>query len=165
MSTCTVCHEAELVETVEAAYLYKESGLDNVVLLDQPVRRCPKCGAHALAIRAMAKLHRAIAVSVITQPDKLTGPEIRFLRKHLGWSGTHFAEVIGVGRSVVSNWENDNESIGAANDRLLRMLVALGDQVQDYAAEDLKKLTDAKAKPKPIRLRQSNRSWAVEASA
>ena len=163
MTTCTVCHEAELVEKRET-YLYKECGLDNVVLLDQPVRRCPNCGAHELSLRALSRLHREIAISIINRPSKLTGQEVRFLRKHLGYSGIDFAQVIGVARSHLSRWENDAEPIGPANDRLLRLLVAQGDKVDDYAAEDLKKLTDEKAVPKPIKFRQIAKSWTLEAT-
>ncbi len=45
------------------------------------------------------------------------------------------------------------------------MLVAKGDRVDDYTAEDLRKITDGKAKAKPLRLRHANKTWTAEAAA
>jgi len=85
------------------------------------------------------QLHRAIALAVARKPARLTGPEVRFLRKVLGWSGVDFARHIGVSPEIVSKWENDREAIGAANDRLLRLLVANSEPVSHYPVEELEK--------------------------
>ena len=39
----------------------------------------------------VAELHRAIAIAVSQKTARLSGEEVRFLRKFLGWSGADFA--------------------------------------------------------------------------
>jgi hypothetical protein len=46
---------------------------------------------------------------VIHKPARLSGSEVRYLRKYLGWSGADFAGHVGVDPSTVSNWETDKE--------------------------------------------------------
>ena len=155
---CRTCGEAELESKVET-YRYSESGLPNVALVGVEVRRCSACGHHELVLPRVAELHRAIAHALILKRARLSGTEIRFLRKHLGWSGVDFAKHIGVDPSTVSAWENDKDLIGATSDRLLRMMVAHGTPVAEYSLDELTKIDDARRPPAEVRFSPKARGW------
>jgi putative zinc finger/helix-turn-helix YgiT family protein len=141
-------------------YDYSSSGLP-VTLVGVEVRSCPSCGEKSAAIPNIEGLHRAIAIAVAHKPARLTGGEVRYLRKYLGWSGADFAKNIGVSAEIVSRWENDREQIGAANDRLLRLLVANAEPVSHYPVEDLAQIAD-EAKPVLVRAKVSRGEWGAE---
>ena len=121
------------------------------VRLNTFVTRCSKCGAFEIAILNLEGLHQAIARTLITKQARLTGEEVRFLRKVLGWSGADFAEHMGTSAETVSRWENDTIPIGPQADRLLRLMVMSRGPVSDYRKLDLLK-TVARAKPAAVRM-------------
>lgn len=101
-------------------YSYKESGLNNVVLLGVLVYNC-QCGEIAVQIPAMSFLHRLIAFELLKKPTLLSGEEVRFLRRFTGASATEFADTIGSTKVSVSRWENGAARITRNTDRLLRL--------------------------------------------
>lgn len=155
---CRACGNAEMTSNVET-YRYTESGLPNVVLAGVEVRRCPACGHHELVLPRVAELHRTIAHALVLKRTRLSGPEIRFLRKYLGWSGAAFARHIGVDPSTVSNWENDKDPIGTTSDRLLRLMVVHRAPVEDYSLEELTRIGDERTLPDELRVTPKPRGW------
>jgi len=127
---CPNCGEAELQGSREN-WKYTESGLDGVTLVGVVVERCPKCGEAMVSIPRMEELHRRLALELIKKPP-FTGKEIRFLRKHLGWSQAQFAEHVAVAKETVSRWETGALGMSESLAQLLRVLVFMGDKVQDY---------------------------------
>jgi len=86
--------------------------------------RCANCGEHEIVIEDLEGLNRFVALVLVKKPARLSGPEVRFLRKSMGWSQSDFANKMGVDKSTVSRWEQpDGEAIGNASDRLLRLMV------------------------------------------
>ena len=146
-------------------HLYVECGLPNIVLLGLEFRSCPRCGEEERVMPRIAVLHRTIAEAVAEKLARFTGAEIRFLRKHLGWSGEDFAEVMGVRQETVSRWETEKERMGVSAERLLRLMALRLRPVGEYPNEKLAKV--AKEDPRPVRLRlRSNRSgWRMEDAA
>jgi putative transcriptional regulator len=161
---CRTCGKAELTSQRETS-LYEESGLPNVVLVGIEVRRCPSCGHHELVLPRVAELHKTIAQVVIHKRTRLSGAEVRFLRKYLGWSGVDFARHVGVDPSTVSNWENDKDPIGPSADRLLRLMVVRGAPVEDYALDELTKIENERTPPVDMRLSPKPRGWQQVADA
>jgi len=106
-------------------YNYTESGLRSVVLKHILVFHC-ECGAIAARIPAMAMLHRAIALSLITKDSLLSGEEVRFLRKMTGLTGVEMANTLGVHKATVSKWEMDKRNITKKSDASLRLLCFAG---------------------------------------
>lgn len=100
---------------------YKESGLDNVYLLGIEICECA-CGEKVFNIPAVTELHRKIAFDLIKKKSLLNGKEIRFLRKSMGLTAINLAKIIGVDNATVSRWEQSNQFIGKAHDRLLRLV-------------------------------------------
>jgi DNA-binding transcriptional regulator YiaG len=102
-------------------YRYTECGLDSVTLVDVIVFHC-KCGAIVPEIPAVARLHEAIAITLLRKDSLLSGEEIRFLRKMAEYSATKLAAVMGVTKEVMSRWENNKQNIGKESDRFLRFV-------------------------------------------
>ena len=144
-------------------YQYAESGLPNVVLGNVEVRRC-RCGENEVVLQSLDSLHRTIALAIIRKRPRLTGTEVRFLRKHLGWSGVAFAKHMGVTPECVSRWETGHDPIGPTADRLLRLMVAQRQPAIDYSVDELCELTDT---PIPISLRvvPMNGAWGLAPAA
>ena len=156
---CRTCGKTELTSRTET-YLYTECGLPNVVLVGVEVRRCPSCGHHELVLPRVLELHRTIALAVIKKPARLSGTEVRYLRKYLGWSGADFARHVGVDPSTVSNWETDKDPIGPVSDRLLRLMVARGTPVEEYPLDELTKIENERRPPIEVRVSPKNRGWS-----
>lgn len=155
----------EMKVTVETHH-YVESGLSDVYLDGIEVRRCPACGEEEVAIPAIESLHKAIGSALIRKPHRLAGPEVRFLRKLLGWSGEVFASRMGVTPSQASRWQSDaDQPIGAVADRLLRALVVIESPVADYSSEVFEHV-DAEVAPGPaMHIRRVSNRWRAEQAA
>lgn len=120
----SLCYECgRTMEGRKQNYRYVESGLDSVVLRDVLVFRCKHCGATVPQIIAANILHRLIAIRLLAKEYRLSGAEVRFLRKAVGYSATELARMAGTSKQVVSRWENGS-SMGQDSDRLVRLLCA-----------------------------------------
>lgn len=102
-------------------YHYLESGLSNVWLTNGYRVHETKHG-RGVAVTDVDGLHRSL-VGALLGKARLTGAEIRFLRKELGLSQRALGELIGVGEQAVALWERKGR-MPAAADRLLRLIVA-----------------------------------------
>jgi putative zinc finger/helix-turn-helix YgiT family protein len=103
-------------------YQYIESGLDNVILKDIPIVICKNCKSKMPIIPMIESLHKTIGFALIKKTRNLSGKEIRFLRKLMGLTSLQLAIKLEVSEVTLSRWENDKESIGKPNDKLLRLL-------------------------------------------
>ncbi len=100
-------------------YRYTESGLTNVWLANGYTIRKTKYG-EGVSIHDMDGLHRALARALSNNP-RLTGTEVRFLRKEMGLSQRGLGELLGVTDQAVSLWERKSQLPKMA-DRLLRLI-------------------------------------------
>jgi putative zinc finger/helix-turn-helix YgiT family protein len=133
-------------------------GLPNVLLMGAEVAVCPSCGADELLVRDPEGLHRHLAEAVAEKPAPLDAHELRFLRKHLGWSGKDLAGKIGYSHEQVSRWENGHAPIPVAVEQLLRAWVLRGvPPVTDYARHDGRTVSGV-----AFRARLQQDEWAVE---
>jgi putative zinc finger/helix-turn-helix YgiT family protein len=122
---CAKCGYRQLVTEASSECPYEVAGLARIILHHVEVTRCPKCGDCDAAVCEIESLQRAIAHAVISKRARLTPGEIRFLRKHLRWSGLELSIHMGATSETVSRWENGRTPMGVTADRLLRLLVAL----------------------------------------
>lgn len=104
---------------MKKGYHYTESGLMNVWLLNGYTIRKTKYGA-GVSIHDADGLHRALARMLANKP-KLTGAEVRFLRKEMGMSQRGLGELLGVTDQAVALWERKGRLPKTA-DRLLRLI-------------------------------------------
>jgi len=131
---CIQCKD-EIMRTDRITnYHYIESGLPNVVLRNIKVRTCPNCGDRLITIPKMPELHKLLANLLIMKEERLASPEIRFLRKYLGWSQRDFASKFHTSVSRVSKWESETnpQNMDSRNEILLRMSVAMGQKINNY---------------------------------
>jgi len=149
------------LKTRKENYRYSECGLKNVTLVGIDVSRCPRCGNYELSIPHIEELHRLIARVLIEKTTRLTGEEVRFLRKCLGWSGADFAKHIGVAEETVSRWENSSAPIGPQADRLLRLMVAQGRLTTNYPTERLSQINPKKATATRVELETRDEQWEL----
>lgn len=134
-----ICEECGAKATVDrhAVRRYELGGVPHVELHGIEVTLCSTCGDETIGIPRLAQLHRVIAQAFVEQHRMLAPVEIRFLRKHIGLSGTVFAQRMGVTRETVSRWESGAQPMGAVADRLLRLFVVTHEPSEIYAVDDL----------------------------
>lgn len=100
---------------------YTSCGLQNVWLRNGFNIKETQHG-RAVAIHDVEGLHRAIGLYIIQNKPKLSGAEIRFLRKELDLPQASLAALLGVGETTVRGWERHRTKITKPAERLLRAL-------------------------------------------
>jgi putative zinc finger/helix-turn-helix YgiT family protein len=153
---CPSCRQP--METRRENHRYLESGLDNVFLDGIEIHTCP-CGERIVSIPKLAQLHEVIAFALSKQVARLSGPQIRFLRKYLGWSGVQFAEVMGIDATTVSRWETGAVAMGRGAERALRLAIVRRRPLEDYPTENLATVAKDEAPPSTIRIASTGRGW------
>ena len=145
---CTNC--GKQITPERRNYRYAESGLSMVILQGIEVADCPKCGNSDVIIPRMSRIHHAIAQALVNSPVRLTGEQLRYLRKHLGMSGDQLGRYLHTDRTKVSKWERGEDRIGPATDRLVRLLAAALDSklrpAVSAVAEHLPQISDESGK-------------------
>jgi DNA-binding transcriptional regulator YiaG len=102
-------------------YHFKGSGLPNVYLRNGvTVEADPEHGQLA-TIDHLPDLFMAIAFALVSKPDPLTGPEMRFLRKRMDMTQTALGKELWVSEQTVANYEKGKTEDGPA-DRALRFV-------------------------------------------
>ena len=123
---CSVCGSKASV--VRGNYRLSESGLSNVVVHGIELVTCPRCRNIDPIIPRMNDLMLLLALAVVSQPYRLKGEHVRYLRKYLSMSGVEFSRLIHVDKSTLSKWENNGDVVGEQSDRLIRAVtLALGE--------------------------------------
>lgn len=120
---CEVRAEKRLA-TAGAPYHFVGSGLDNVYLVGVTYYVCPDCQLQSAEIPALKNLFDALARTIVEKQSALTGPELRFLRKHLRKKAIDFAPLVGITPQHLSKLENSDDSIDSSLDKLIRLSFA-----------------------------------------
>lgn len=143
-------------------HLYRESGLDTVVLDKIEVRRCSECSGEEIVIPRLEELHQLIAGAIVAKAARLTPREIRFLRKTLGLSGDDFAERMSVPHETVQGWESvENPTpMPLVNDLRLRLMVLAGQPRRDYPAASVERAGADDPAPLKLRARPNGDHWS-----
>ncbi len=116
---CLEC--GEKLEKTKGNYQYKESGLNNILLVDIPIYRCASCKETEVEIPGTKELHMLIAFLLLFKPTHLTGAEARFLRKSMCYTEEDLANSLGIKRVTVSRWENAKGEMKKDRDKHLRL--------------------------------------------
>ena len=108
------------------------------------------------------QLHKAIATEIVEQTTRLTGEEVRFLRKYLGLSGGDFSRRIDVTPTQLSRWERGHEKMSRMAERLLRLMVATELPVKNYSTELFDRIEEGRRSEKRV-IKETPRGWSVAA--
>ena len=98
---CDIC-QGSIVTKTQQNYHYTECGLDNVYLKNVDIRVCRACSERSVRIPHILELHATIGRAVAMQPCPLRGNDIRFLRKHVGYSAKEWARFLRTDASTLS---------------------------------------------------------------
>jgi putative zinc finger/helix-turn-helix YgiT family protein len=132
-----MCENEKELKTMSITYRYKDCGIDNVILHGVRESRCEECGEVYYNFGNLEVLHRLIAQHLIEKSDLLTGKEIRFLRKFLGYSSAVFSKLVGYEIEHLSRVENGKMPVQKIFDRLVRLMVAKRWPERNYDLQDL----------------------------
>lgn len=83
---------------------------------------CEQCGTRRVEIPDPAGLTAAVVVARATERVKLSGREIKFMRKAMEMPAKEVAKVLDVSEETISRWENEHQPIGGANEKIFRYL-------------------------------------------
>lgn len=111
----------EELDMATKMFHYTSCGLRNVWLKNGFEEKKTAYGK-AIAIHNVEGLHRAIGLHLVTNKPRLSGAEIRFLRKELDLSQGALANMLGVGETTMRGWEKNRPKITKPAERLLRMM-------------------------------------------
>lgn len=100
-------------------YHYTGCGLPDVWLTNGYTVRQTAYG-QAVSIENVEGLHKAIACDLINYKAKLTGTELRFLRKEMGMSQNRLADLLGSSEQTLSLWERKG-NVPKWADRMVRL--------------------------------------------
>ena len=153
------------MKSTRGVHKYTESGLDNVTLQDIEIRRCPSCGDEAYSIPNMGGLHRAIALALAGRHARLSGQELRFLRKYLGHSSTDFAKLLGKTKETISRWENGSRKPSVSMERFIRLMVFNEQPATHYPLEELSDVMEEPKKRPILRMSEGASGWVPHMAA
>ncbi|WIG94256.1 type II toxin-antitoxin system MqsA family antitoxin [Myxococcus sp. SDU36] len=159
---CESCG-GELLETRLDSYHFDESGLEDVILVGVVERRCEKCDEREVVIPKLKELHRTIAKALAAKNSLLTPSEVRFLRKHLGFSQADFAKRINVRSEAVSRWETGAEEFSWHFELLLRLMVMLELHERNYTVKSFDEVQE-KRLTAPVRIFAEKSAWRPDST-
>ena len=160
---CFECNTESSVKQDQITHKYKECGLDNVILEGVLRSHCDKCGEETFNFGDLEQLHNLIAMTLVRKKSLLSGKEIRFLRKNLGYNGAMFAKLLSKSPETVSRIEN-GEDVKPAFDRLVRFAVLTKLPNRNYDFHD-QILNESGTKVESIKLHQRNHNWEMVSNA
>ena len=110
-------------------YHYRECGLNNVYLTNgYSITVDPEYG-NCVSFVDLPGLHKVIAMDFVQHKPRLSGAELRFLRKEIGLSQHALADLLGNDEQAVARWEKTGK-VPKWADRFVRIFVKdhYGDQ-------------------------------------
>jgi DNA-binding transcriptional regulator YiaG len=149
------------MKTSRENFKHAALGLPGLTLFDVEVSRCLACREEIPHLEGLIK---AIAGELITKPARLAPEEIAFLRKSVGLSSDDLPRRMGVSKEQISAGNPGRKAHGAIADRLLRMLVARANPVDDYSVDCLEQIKDEPAGPMKLRVQRGRKDWQLAAA-
>jgi transcriptional regulator with XRE-family HTH domain len=108
----------------DKAYHLKGVGLPNVYLRNGVSIDIDAHYGKLITIEDTPGLHHAIGLHIVTKPDEMTGPELRFLRKQMRLTQEALAQRLRINVQTVANYEKGKTGMAAA-ETAVRAMYAL----------------------------------------
>lgn len=144
---------------------YTACGLDYVYLANGFTMHETPYGL-GVSIEDADGLHEAIARDIISNPRRIRGQELRFLRAQLDLTQAGLGKVLGTSRGSIARWEsNASRTIPPAADRAMRLFYAVeacGQEVAQRLIEVLIEIDESECQPAVFR--ESEGQWIREAA-
>ena len=124
MANCTSCGGAGVETRVMPAYEARGLGAPFKVILENAVKEevCAACGAVlGTFVPDMEGLFYAVVFSRALDPRKLTGAELRFMRKAMGWKAKDIAKHLGLTAEYLSRCEAGGKIMAEGTEKLFRL--------------------------------------------
>lgn len=137
-------------------YHLSDIGLPNVYLLNGvDIEQDPDYGK-LVTIADIHNLHHAIGLHIVTKPDRMSGDELRFLRKQMELTQAALASRLRVDVQTIANYEKGTTAKVGAAEVAMRLLFTLHIMPSDARADFIKRLIEvAESKRKvPERMRK-----------
>lgn len=150
--TCSNC--GRITQKKIGIHKYTESGLDNVYLENIPFYECT-CGVSYPSIFRLSTLNDLIALTLTEKPSLLNGNEIKFLRKNMRAPSGLFANMLGVGKTTLSKWENGLQNHSEGHDRLIRAVYMIQKGIKQSDQLKIQKYLNG------ISLKKSNSEYLI----
>jgi putative zinc finger/helix-turn-helix YgiT family protein len=115
-------HLSRKKATVDQPFLLTWSDLPNVYVAGIQYEECSSCRKVAGVFPQLLNLSETLTRIIAQKPTPLSGPEIKYLRKHMRKKAADFAKLTGVSAEQVSRWENGHNLPERSADKLIRLL-------------------------------------------
>jgi putative transcriptional regulator len=149
------------MKPVKGTYQYKESGLDNVYLVNG-FDYVETPNGRSVVIQDIDGLHKAIGHFLINERKVLAGEEIRFLRHELTLSQNMLADTLDVTEQTVRRWEQNKLPIPRSADAILRSLYAEQAGGNRKISHILKRIADIEDEiDRSLVLEESDDAWDI----
>jgi len=101
-------------------------GLQSVIVTNMPASVCPKSSKHEVLVPGamLDQLQAELACFLLSESFRLTGDQVRFLRKSVGLTQAELAARLGTSRVSVNRWENSRAERPAAESIAIRGIVS-----------------------------------------
>lgn len=114
-------YQYDISMPTDLPYHYTGCGLDNVYLLSgYRITETPY--GTAVAIDDIDGLYRAVGEAIVTYPARISGDELKFLRRRLGITQNQLGALIGGDKQKIGRWERGEVAVPPEADRLLRLI-------------------------------------------
>lgn len=126
MTRCEVCGCSNVRQHVVAEYEADLLGAPFSVILDNSVQEefCASCGAKLrTVIPDVEGLLHAVAMLRAIEPRKLSGADIRFIRKAMGWKSKDVARHLELRHEHLSRCEHGSRVLSPMAEKWLRLFV------------------------------------------
>jgi putative zinc finger/helix-turn-helix YgiT family protein len=122
MRRCDKCKTGLLQKSVKPEHIEDLGGVVVKIINAVRVFKCTnsECGDERTAIPESQSLVRAAAVFRALDPVRLSGKEVRFMRRALDMTQAEFAKRMDLSPETVSRWETGARGTGSASEKLLR---------------------------------------------
>ena len=151
MKKCINCGNREFSHSTEEV-LYSD-----VALVEADVYLCKKCGERYEGFSRIEDLSRRIAHQLAKKEERLSAPEIRFLRTYLGYSSKDLAAFLAVTPETMSRWETAALQMSLSMERLLRFMALTDKPISDYGLDNAGTKDQTTKKP---HFKQRSGSWS-----
>jgi transcriptional regulator with XRE-family HTH domain len=122
MRRCDKCKTGLLERSVKQEHIEDLGGVVVKIMNAVKIFKCAgkDCGEEVIGIPDMLGLVHAAAVYRALDPVRLSGKEVRFMRRALDMTQVEFGKVMDLSAEHVSRWETGARGIGCASEKLVR---------------------------------------------